>query len=51
MWELERGGVWNPWENVPAPGAAIASHPTIVNDEKGWWAAHAVSSVLLSGHG
>lgn len=46
MWELERGGVWNSWERVPAAGAAIASHPTIMNDEKGWWAAYAVSSAL-----
>lgn len=44
MWELERGGVWNSWERVPAAGAAIASHPTIMNDEKGWWAAYALSA-------
>ena len=43
MWELERGGVWNSWEQVVASGSAIASHVSITNDEKGWWAAFAVS--------
>ncbi|KAJ7379805.1 hypothetical protein OS493_012552 [Desmophyllum pertusum] len=44
MWELERGGVWNSWEFVGRPASAIASHPTIMNDDKGWWAAYALSA-------
>ena len=50
MWELERGGVWNSWEQVMASGSAIASHVNIMNDEKGWWAAFAVSlsAVMIS---
>lgn len=48
MWELECGGVWNPWEYVGHPASAITSHPTIVNDDKGWWAAYAVSLVTCT---
>ena len=48
MWELERGGVWNSWVQVPVTGSAIASHVTIMNDEKGWWAAYAVSLIVMS---
>lgn len=45
MWELERGGVWNSWKYVGRPASALVSHPTIVNDDKGWWAAYAVSTL------
>ena len=48
MWELERGGVWNPWELVTATEVAgYASQASVRNDEKGWWTAYVVSSVLL----
>lgn len=47
MWQIERSGVWNSWEHVTASGSSIVSHVTIKNDEKGWWAAYAVSSALL----
>ena len=47
MWELERGGVWNSWESVGHPASVLVSHPTIMNDKKGWWSAYAVSLVLL----
>ncbi|KAL9952296.1 hypothetical protein ACROYT_G039531 [Oculina patagonica] len=43
MWELARGGVWNSWEHVGA-ASDIASHPTIMNDDKGWWVAYALST-------
>ena len=45
MWELERGGEWNSWKYVGRPASALVSHPTIMNDEKGWWAAYAVSKL------
>lgn len=44
MWQLERSGVWNSWEQVTASGSSIVSHVTIKNDEKGWWAAYALSA-------
>jgi len=45
MWELERGGVWNSWKYVGYPASALVSHATIMNDDKGWWVAYAVSKV------
>ena len=46
MWELERGKEWNPWQYIGRPVSALTSHSTIINDDKGWWAAYAVSSVI-----
>lgn len=44
LWELERGSDWSSWEYVGRPKSGpIASHPAIINDDKGWWAAYAVS--------
>ena len=43
MWQLDRGGDWSSWEYVGRPQSGpIASHPAIINDNKGWWAAYAV---------
>lgn len=47
MWELERGGVWNSWKYVGYPASALVSHATIMNDDKGWWVAYAVSLFLF----
>ena len=47
MWELERGGVWNSWKYVGYPASALVSHATIMNDDKGWWVAYAVSKVCF----
>ncbi|XP_068729574.1 uncharacterized protein [Montipora capricornis] len=45
MWELERGGVWNPWELVTATEVAgYASQASVRNDEKGWWTAFVLNS-------
>lgn len=44
MWELERGAKWNSWQYVVHPLSALTSHPTITNDDKGWWAAYALSA-------
>ena len=46
MWELERGKEWNPWQYIGRPVSALTSHSTIIKDDKGWWAAYAVSSVI-----
>ena len=44
MWQLYRHGHWNSWEFVGSPvSGPMTSHTTIVNDEKDWWAAFAVS--------
>ena len=48
MWQLYRHYHWNSWEYVGRPDSGpMSSHPTIVIDEKGWWAAFAVSTFLL----
>ena len=48
MWQLQRHGVWNSWEFVGRPtSGALIGHPTIMNDNKGWWAAFAVSTKTL----
>ncbi|CAH3145642.1 unnamed protein product [Pocillopora meandrina] len=44
MWELERGKEWNPWQYIGRPVSALTSHSTIINDDKGWWAAYALSA-------
>ena len=44
MWQPYRHGTWSSWEFVGRPSSGpIVSQPAIVNDEKGWWAAVAVS--------
>lgn len=48
LWQLDRGGDYSSWDYVGRPlSGPIASHPAIINDEKGWWAAYAVSFQLL----
>ncbi|XP_031560929.1 uncharacterized protein LOC116296948 [Actinia tenebrosa] len=43
LWELEQGSDWSSWEYVGRPKSGpIASHPAIINDDKGWWAAYAL---------
>ncbi|KAK3714393.1 hypothetical protein QZH41_020626 [Actinostola sp. cb2023] len=43
LWQLDRGGDWSSWEYVGRPQSGpIASHPAIINDNKGWWAAYAL---------
>ncbi|EDO36414.1 predicted protein [Nematostella vectensis] len=43
LWELERGADWSSWQYVGQPQSGpMATHASIVNDEKGWWAAYAI---------